>query len=426
MNKSNKNKIINNNNYVSEKDKFYRIKSNILGTSLVHVSGFNNDYIEYTVNIKTDYSKWSLKKKYEDFYKLNNSLVTIFPEIKNLFPPKKFFFKNSESTTKERVKCFKKYLKLIFKKINIFEFEDIINFIFLEKGIIGLIIKKYNMLKIYEENKIYCSLKKAFNSKKNNKEENQSNNQEEENFEYLNHDNYYNAILDFEKKRQMSFEWDEPSSVTPNTFVIREFLHNLSENIENKADIIQNFENFLQSQNKWIKFREKEIKELFIGFYEDSEDNEKEEFNRTRLYERRDNKAKTSLFEWSDEKLDVDDDEKEQRIPGLFQQIGDFGNNVFAAVGSLDLLEKLLNIEYNPDYEIYITIYKSMNIFEYKYMKLNDLIKNNIGGNKTNVKAMKLIHLIFKDIKYKDYKEEILTDKDVYKQYQNYSQNFSE
>ena len=426
MNKINKNKILNSNNHVSEKDKFYRIKSNILGTSLVHVSGFNKDYIEYTVNIKTDYSKWSLKKKYEDFYKLNNSLVTIFPEMKNIFPPKKLFFKNSESTTKERVKCFKKYLKLIFKKINIFEFEDIINFIFLEKGIIGLIIKKYNMLKIDEENKIYCSLKKAFNRKKDNKDQDQSNNQEEEHFEYLNHDNYYNAILDFEKKRQMSFDWDEPSSITPNTFVIREFLHNLSENIENKADIIQNFENFLQSQNKWIKFREKEIKELFIGFYEDSEDNDKEEFNRTRAYERRDNKAKTSLFEWSDEKFDIDDDEVEQRIPGLFQQIGDFENNVFAAVGSLDLLEKLLNIEYNPDYEIYITIYKSMNIFEYKYMKLNDLIKNNIGGNKINVKAMKLIYLIFNDIKYQDYKEEILTDKDVYKQYQNYSQNFSE
>ena len=426
MNKINKNKILNKNNHVSEKDKFYRIKSNILGTSLVHVSGFNKDYIEYTVNIKTDYSKWSLKKKYEDFYKLNNSLVTIFPEIKNIFPPKKLFFKNSESTTKERVKCFKKYLKLIFKKINIFEFEDIINFIFLEKGIIGLIIKKYNMLKIDEENNIYCSLKKAFNRKKDKKGQDQSNNQEEENLEYLNHDNYYNAILDFEKKRQMSFDWDEPSSITPNTFVIREFLHNLSENIENKADIIQNFENFLQSQNKWIKFREKEIKELFIGFYEDSEDNDKEEFNRTRAYERRDNKAKTSLFEWSDEKFDIDDDEVEQRIPGLFQQIGDFENNVFAAVGSLDLLEKLLNIEYNPDYEIYITIYKSMNIFEYKYMKLNDLIKNNIGGNKINVKAMKLIYLIFNDIKYQDYKEEILTDKDVYKQYQNYSQNFSE
>ena len=63
MNKINKNKILNSNNHVSEKDKFYRIKSNILGTSLVHVSGFNKDYIEYTVNIKTDYSKWSLKKK---------------------------------------------------------------------------------------------------------------------------------------------------------------------------------------------------------------------------------------------------------------------------------------------------------------------------------------------------------------------------
>ena len=417
-----------NNNYTNEKNKFYRIKSNIGGTALIHLSGFNNDYVEYTVNIKTDYGRWTLKKRYEDFYKLHNSIVSFLPEIKPYFPPKKYFFKNSENTTKERVKYFTKYLKYLLNKINIFKFEDIINFIYLERGMIGLFIKKYNMLKIGEENYIYSSLTQAFTRINKNPKLNQLNAiSEEDILSCLQKDNYYNAILDFEKKRQVSFDWDEPSSMTPYLFVIREFLHNLSEKIENKADIIQVFENFLKSQEKWIKFSKKEITELFIGFDEDNEDNE-EVFNRTITVGNNVNKNKESLFKWLDKKFDGDDDDdmEQSKTPGLFQQIGDFGNNVISAVGSLDLLDKLLDPEYNPDYEMYISIYKNMKIFEYKFMKLNDFIKKNIGGNKANVKALKLIHLIFNDKRLKKYEEEILPDEYVYKQYKNYSHNFSD
>ena len=436
MENSNKLLKLNKNQYFVEKNKFYRIKSKITGSSLIHLPGFNNDYVEYTINIKTDYGKWTFKKRYEDFYKINNILSDIIPEIKEYFPPKRFF-KNSESTIKERTTYFKKYLKFLLNKINIFLFEDIINFIFLEKSIIGLFIKKYNMLKIDEENNIYSSLKEAFNRKSNPNNINEQIIPEEDIISFLNNDNYYNAILEYEKKRQISFDWDEPSSITPNTFVVREFLHNLSEKIENKADIIQNFELFLQKPNKWIKLSKKEIIELFIGFDEDAEEIDVEkELSRTRTYEKESfNNTKYSLFKWFDKgnksktnNIDLDDDEEDEpsKIPGLFQQIGDYGKNVFCAVGCLDLLEKLLNTEYNPDYEIYISIFKNMKIYEYNYMKLNNIIKNNIGGNKVNVKAMKLLSLIFSDKKSENYKNEIITDEIVNKQYNNYINNFSE
>ena len=436
MENSNKLLKLNKNQYFVEKNKFYRIKSKITGSSLIHLPGFNNDYVEYTINIKTDYGKWTFKKRYEDFYKINNILSDIIPEIKEYFPPKRFF-KNSESTIKERTTYFKKYLKFLLNKINIFLFEDIINFIFLEKSIIGLFIKKYNMLKIDEENNIYSSLKEAFNRKSNLNNINEQIIPEEDIISFLNNDNYYNAILEYEKKRQISFDWDEPSSITPNTFVVREFLHNLSEKIENKADIIQNFELFLQKSNKWIKLSKKEIIELFIGFDEDAEEIDVEkELSRTRTYEKESfNNTKYSLFKWFDKgnksktnNIDLDDDEEDEpsKITGLFQQIGDYGKNVFCAVGCLDLLEKLLNTEYNPDYEIYISIFKNMKIYEYNYMKLNNIIKNNIGGNKVNVKAMKILSLIFSDKKSENYKNEIITDEIVNKQYNNYINNFSE
>ena len=95
-------------------------------------------------------------------------------------------------------------------------------------------------------------------------------------------------------------------------------------------------------------------------------------------------------------------------------------------MGSLDLLEKLLNSEYNPDYEIYISVFQNMQIYQYNYMKLNNIIRNNIGGNKTNIKAMKLLHLIFSDKKWEKYEKEIISDENVYKQYINYVKHSSE
>ena len=348
---NNKSSKSNSNQYITE-NKFYRIQSNITGSSLIHSPGFNRDYVEYSISIKTGYRKWNFKKSYEDFYKLNNIISKIFPDINELFPPRRFFFQNSENTIKERIIYFQKYLKFLLNKINIFSFEEIIDFIFLEKGIIGLFIKKYNMLKIDEDNYLYCSLKKAFN-RKNNKSISQYIS-DEVIISYLNNDNYYDAILEYEKSRQISFDWDEPSTVTPNTFVVREFLHNLSEIIENKTDIIQYFENFLKKPNKWRKLNKNEIIELFIGFNEDIDenDNDNEKLNRIRSYENQVSK-KYTLFNWYDKEkkskstnLYSDDEEENEisQIPGLFQQIGDYSNNIFCAFGCLDLLEKLLNI----------------------------------------------------------------------------------
>ena len=426
MSDNNKSSKINNNKYLIEEYKYYEMKFNVIGSSLIHSIGFNKDYIEYSIRVKTNYGKWSFKKRYEEFCKLNNSLIKKVPEIKEYFPPKRLF-KNSESTIKERIKYFNKYLNILVDKINIFSFNEIVNFLYIEKGIIGLIMKKYDMLKIDEENYIYSALKEAFN-KKNIEEEDEKEEKlsyqiipDEDIFHILNNDNYYSALLEYEKKRQISFDWEEPSTVTPNTFVIREFLYNLSEKIENKVDIIQTFETFLQKQEKWIKFSKNDITELFIGF-------EEEETEETKANEN--DQVKFSMFQWFDKKKNKNEDDKESeksnKIPGLFQQIGDYNNNVFAAMGCLDLLEKLLNTEYNPDYEIYISMFKNMEINQYNYMKLNNIIKNNIGGNKANIKAMKLLYLIFNDKKLDKYEKEIITDDSVYKLYINFVKNFSE
>ena len=427
MNKNNKilNKI-----YIIEKKKFYQIKAKIIGYSLVHSTG-NNENVEYKISVKTDYGIWNFKKTYEEFVKLNNELINKIPEINEYFPPKRVFFKNSESKIKERIKYLNKYLKFLMNKTNIFLFSEIINFVNLDIGILGLLIKKYNMLKLnIEGDYIYENLTEIFTKYKLEKEDKK----DEDNFSYLNNENYFNTIYEYEKNRQKSFDWDEPESISPSSFVIREFLKNLCDENANKDNIIKTFESFLQQRKKWVNFSTKDITELYLGFdeliIENDEDNKEE----------KENKKSIALFQWIDENSKIkenidnisDENDNEEieddeiKIPGLFQQIGDYQKNVFSAIGSLNLLEKLLNDEYNPDYEKYISIFKNLKLYQYNYMKLNDIIKNNIGGNKTNLKALKILTIIFSDKKWEKYLKEIITDENVYNEYINFLNNFSE
>ena len=85
-----------------------------------------------------------------------------------------------------------------------------------------------------------------------------------------------------------------------------------------------------------------------------------------------------------------------------------------------------MDTEYNPDAEIYINVFKSCEIKDYKMLNLNKIIKSNIGGDKTNLKAMKLLKLMFHDKNKNDIKRTIIEDNEVFKQYNNYLNKFIE
>ena len=264
----------NNDYYINKKNRLFRLKANIIGSKLIHKSGFYNDYVEYYVQIETDYAKWSLKKRYEDFYKLHTKLELIIPEMKNRFPQKRFF-KSSDKTVRERIKSFNDYLSYLCCNINIFLSEEILNFIEIKKDIIQLFLNKYNMLNIDEENEVLISIKKSYNKIQQKEEKQLIEKRPRDNYKnYINIslnkdlskiDNYYESILQYETKRQSGFDWDEPAYLTPKLIVIKEFLINLSEKFENNIDILNTFEKFLNRGNKWIHLSQDEIKILFIG-----------------------------------------------------------------------------------------------------------------------------------------------------------------
>ena len=436
--------------YISKKSRLYRLKANIIGSKLIHKSGFHNDYVEYYILIETDYTKWQLKKRYEDFYKLNSKLELIIPEAKNFFPQKRLF-KSSDKTVRERIKCFNDYLSYICCNINIFLIDDFMNFIAIKKEIIQLFLNKYSMLNFNEENDVLKSIKNAYKRLKQKEEKQSMEKRQRDNF--LNKinsiknetnlskiNNYYESILQYEIQRQSGFDWDEPIYITPKLFVIKEFLTNLNENFENNMDILITFEKFLNKDNKWINFSQNEIRVLFIGEETTNKVNKeiKDFFNNIDVNKRSKKIAGDfkfhSFFEFIEKQEDFEtmfsDVEGfyklnyDNKVNGLFSIIGNYKNNTILSVGAMNLLDKLIDPEYNPDAELYINEFRSYDIQQYSLLNLNNIIKNNIGGNINNMKALKLLKLIFYENNKDKYERIIMKDDIVYKQYLNYLEKF--
>ena len=436
--------------YISKKSRLYRLKANIIGSKLIHKSGFHNDYVEYYILIETDYTKWQLKKRYEDFYKLNSKLELIIPEVKNFFPQKRLF-KSSDKTVRERIKCFNDYLSYICCNINIFLIDDFMNFIAIKKEIIQLFLNKYSMLNFNEENDVLKSIKNAYKRLKLKEEKQSMEKRQRDNF--LNKinsiknetnlskiNNYYESILQYETQRQSGFDWDEPIYITPKLFVIKEFLTNLNENFENNMDILITFEKFLNKDNKWINFSQNEIRVLFIGEEATNKVNKeiKDFFNNIDVNKRSKKIAGDfkfhSFFEFIEKQEDFEtmfsDVEGfyklnyDNKVNGLFSIIGNYKNNTILSVGAMNLLDKLIDPEYNPDAELYINEFRSYDIQQYSLLNLNNIIKNNIGGNINNMKALKLLKLIFYENNKDKYERILMKDDIVYKQYLNYLEKF--
>ena len=297
---------------INKNSQFFRIRANIIGSKLIHASGFHSDYAEYSLKIETDYAKWTLKKRYDEFNKLNSKLIDRIPEMKKLFPPKRLF-KSTDELICERIKSFTKYFNYLFCNINIFLIDELLSFISLKREIVLLFIKKYNMLNISEENEVLVSLKNAYNRLGELEEKKIQNSRKNQNNDEIlnileNEKNYYNSILKYEQKRQISFSWDEPPDQTPNLFVVKEFLNNLSEKTENKTKIIQSFENFYKNEGKWIRLTSKEINILYLG--EEGVDEETKQYLSKTSYDSKKRKKISSDYKYhsSFEFIGLEDD----------------------------------------------------------------------------------------------------------------------
>ena len=456
-------------NYNLDRNCLLSIKAQVINSKLVHGSGYNNDYVEYWIEIITDYKKWIIKKRYSEFYELNQKLIHKIPELNKLFPPKRFF-KNSEDTIEERKNSFNKYLHFLFKKKNIFSLNEVLDFIKIEKKIVELYIKKHTMVKQDHDSLVFQSLKRSFNrmsllekveksksagdslningissisTKTNSKEDMYKIN--ELNINNINisilescdsiyeieesNTNYYSTLLEYEEKKNIKEKEDDKENFKNNfkgkggTVIVEEFLKNLSQDIDNKTDIIKAFEDFLKQGEKWPQFPNRDIIKLYVGNINNSTINldkkwsfclNKLNFNKNNLNDnnliRNDDKEQILYKRNTLKNLGninnifhdkgIDDSEGDNIIlKGLFYYVGDFGNNILLSLSCLNLLVKLLDKEFNPYVEIYLKIFKTRRITDYQTMKLDEIIKNNKGGEKATQNAFKLLSILYEDKK---------------------------
>ena len=491
-------------NYNINKNGLLSIKAQVINSKLIHKPGYNGDYVEYWIEIMTDYKKWIIKKRYSEFYDLNQILIKKIPEINKLFPPKRFF-KNSEDTIEERKACFNKYLGFLFKKINIFSFNEVLDFIQMEKKIVELYIKKHTMVKQDQDNYVFQSLKKSFNrmiimekmeksksvgeslnlngisslsTKINSKDE--INRRTDPNINIINssiiegsdatyeieefNSNYYSTLLEYEKIKSIQENYKKKDIIIDDkresgSVVIEEFLKNLSQDIENKTDILKSFEEFLKKGQKWPIFSNTDVIKLYVGNINNSTINtdKKWSFNLTKLThnqkclsgnninniniindqnqiqsknEKRLSTTDKNIIKYigynkiiskDNERFDSEDDIIVLR--GLFYYIGNFDNNILLSISCLDLLVKLLDNEFNPEIEIYLKIFKTRRISDYQTMKLEEMIKNHKGGVKATKNALKLLSILMEDKNKELIKKTLVKDENVLKQLSLYNNN---
>ena len=440
--------------YNVDKNCLSNIKARILKYELVHGTGYNEDFVEYWIEISTDYKKWVIKKRFSEFYELNKKLSTKMPELNKLFPPKRFF-KTSEKISEERKSYFNKYLHYIFQNKNIFTLDELLDFIQIEQIIIELYLKKHVMVKRDPQNITYKALKQQFDkmnlrnineksksvgysqglkaygvnsiSKKINSMNEINKGQDYFNLNKINksimescdsvyeveelNTNYYSTLLDFEQSNLQNLYNKETG-----TLVIQEFLKNLSQDIENKTDIVKFFEEFLKDRQEWPKFSNSDIIKLFVGnnndiniirgkkrsFNAEYFPNFLEKIKSQNLEKRKSSKFNDYLGQLNEGDYDDNNQFDNCIYKGLFHYIGEFDKNLMLSISCLNFLVRLLDNEFNPEVEIYLKLFKSRKVTDYLLMRLEEIIKYNKGGVQSANNALKILSILTED-KSKEY-----------------------
>ena len=340
----------------NNQQKFY-INAKIVSTKLKINEGIlSSNFIVYVIKVITSYGKWFIEKRYSDFENLNNSLK--FNDLNKLFPPKRLF-KNSESIVEERIKKFNNYLFFLLYNYDILKYPILITFFKIKDEIIDLYLKNSLMtLNEYgiEQNHILSkSLQINFS-----------------NSLHFSNDNYFILYEDYKTTSE-----DIIDKTQINHYVIEEFLRNLDSKIENMGEIVKTFLAYLRYENKWKKLSKDDILKLFIGG------------NITNIYFENDiNNIPNSNVQTQNSTFISNDSINENScfnsnlyinnnsyVRGLFYHIGNFNINYLGSVSCLNLLCELLNIEKNPDGELYKKIFRLCKFESFELMNLIEFSK---------------------------------------------------
>ena len=231
--------------------------------------------------------------------------------------------------------------------------------------------------------------------------------------------NYFRRFEDFQLATK---KYTQRSQVS--FLVIKEFLRNLKINSSHIFEIINDFTNYLKYKKKWKKFNEKETKALFIGVNKDeliedyyqfifSEEKFSSKINtgisdKTTLSSTPQSISVNNTINLNSNinnninninNINIIEDDINQKnntsLEGLLYNIGKFEENYIGARNCLLLLNKFFERQFNPEVDIYINVFKNLDI---KYIKKMNICKFSMLNNCINQKlCFNIINIYIKD-----------------------------
>ena len=224
------------------------------------------------------------------------------------------------------------------------------------------------------------------------------------------HTNYFKCYEEF---KLFSGQYTSRSQVS--FFIIKELLRNLKVHSSHIFEIINDFSAYIKLKNKWKKFNEKEITSLFIGINKDElfEDYyqyilKEEELNNK--YSSSSSLSEKSTLSSTGHSLNIsnsasnidivnnkkisnieNDNIKDEKIgkttncdlEGLLYYIGNFEQNHIGARSILLFINKIFERDFNPEVDLYIKLFKKIDI---DYIKKMNICKFSSVNNCTNQK----------------------------------------
>ena len=237
----------------------------------------------------------------------------------------------------------------------------------------------------------------------NNEEENNNNNGKKINIKKImkSSTNYFKCYEEF---KLGSGNYTSRSQVS--FFIIKEFLRNLKVHSSHIFEIINDFTEYINLKKKWKKFNEKEITSLFIGINKDElfEDYYQSIFKEEKQYYKysssfssiteKSTLSSTNNSVFSNNNIIINKEDKDlinkdcnnncySNLEGLLNYIGKFEENYFGSRSCLLFLNKLFERDFNPEVDLYIKLFKKIDI---KFIKKMNLCKFSSFNNFINQK----------------------------------------
>ena len=216
--------------------------------------------------------------------------------------------------------------------------------------------------------------------------------------------NYFKC---FEEFKLASGEYTSRSQVS--FFIIKELLRNLKVHSSHIFEIIIDFSDYIKLKKKWKKFNEKEITSLFIGInkdelFEDYYQSILKDEKPTNKYSSSSLSEKSTLsstgqsinisnsisyinysnitFKESNGIIDEEINNKmNYNLEGILYYIGNFEKNYLGARSCLLFINKIFERDFNPEVDIYIKLFKKIDINYIQKMNICkfSMIKNYIN-----------------------------------------------